>query len=255
MENWMKQIKKIIKSCIVIAAMLIFTIDCYAENAEVKRHIIFIVDFSGSVGDNLNNYWKIIKLVTGCNKSETGTKNLCENIKGGDRITVLKITGQSRRKPEIMADSYFPEKGFFDSRLRHEKKLKKIKTSFRDKLLNGFEEAAQANNTEILASLRLAGKYFDDVKGEKKIVIILSDMIEESEFYNFRRNIQPKSILDKEETAHRLPNLSNIIIYVSGAYAGNDTKYDEIMRFWGEYFNKTGAKLKNYTSEMIVFDE
>lgn len=252
----MKQIKKIIKSCIVIAAMLIFTVDCYAENAEVNRHIIFIVDFSGSVGDNLNNYWKIIELVTGCNNSETDTKKLCGKIKGGDRITVLKITGQSRRRPEIMADSYFPEKGFFDSKLRHEKKLKKIKTSFRDNLLNGFEGAAQANNTEIFASLRLAEQYFEDIKGEKKIVIILSDMIEESEFYNFRRNkIQPKSILDKEETAHRLPNLSNIIVYVSGAYAATGKKYDDVMGFWKEYFTKTGAKLKNYTSEMIVFDE
>lgn len=252
----MKQTKKTIKYCVIMTVMLFFAVDCYAENAEVKRHIIFIVDFSGSVGENLNNYWKIIELVTGCNKSETDTKKLCANIKGGDRITVLKITGQSRRKPEIMADSYFPEKGFFDSQLRHEKKLKKIKTAFRNNLLNGFKEAAKANNTEILASLRLAEQYFEDIKGEKKIVIILSDMIEESEFYNFRRNkIQSKNILDKEETAHRLPNLSNVIVYVSGAYAGNDTKYDEIMGFWNEYFTKTGAKLKNYTSEMIVFDE
>lgn len=252
----MKHINKLIKSCIVIMIMLIFAVGCSAENVEVKRHIIFIVDFSGSVGENLENYWKIIELVTGCNKPETDTKKLCAKIKGCDRITVLKITGQSRRKPEIMADSYFPKKGFFDSSLRHEKKLKKIKTSFRDNLLNGFEEAAKANNTEILASLRLAKQYFDDVKGEKKIVILLSDMIEESEFYNFRRNrIQAKSILDKEETAHRLPNLSNVKVYVSGAYAGNDTRYDEIMRFWKEYFAKTGAKLKNYTSEMIVFDE
>lgn len=252
----MKQIKKIIKYCAIMAVMLIFAVDCSAENAEVKRHIIFIVDFSGSVGENLENYWKIIELITGCNKSKTDTKNLCANIKGGDRITVLKITGQSRRKPKIMANSYFPEKGFFDSRLRHEKKLKKIKTCFRDSLLNEFEGAAQANNTEILASLRLAEQYFNGVQGEKKIVIILSDMIEESEFYNFRRNkIQPKSILDKEETAHRLPNLSNIIVYVSGAYAATGKKYDEIMGFWKEYFAKTGAKLKNYTSEMIVFDE
>ena len=257
----MKQTKKIIKYCVIMAAMLLFAVNCSAKNAEVKRHIIFIVDFSGSVGENLENYWKIIELVTGCNRPQPDTKKpdtkeICPGIKGGDRITVLKITGQSRRKPEIMADKYFPEKGFFDSKLRHKKKLRKIKTSFRDNLLTGFKKAAKANNTEILASLRLAEQYLNDVKGEKKIVIILSDMIEESEFYNFRNNrIRPDIILNQEEKANRLPNLSNVIVYVSGAYAVNDTKYDKIMEFWKKYFSKTGAKLKNYTPEMIVFDE
>ena len=252
----MQQAKKIIKYSVIMAAMLFFAVGCSAEKAEVKRHIIFIVDFSGSVGENLENYWKIIELVTGCNQSQANTKKLCSNIEGGDRITALKITGQSRRKPEIMADKYFPKKGFLDSKLRHEKKLRKLKTEFRDALLNGFNEAAEANNTEILASLRLAEQYFNDVKGENKIVVILSDMIEESEFYNFKKNkIRQDIILNKEETAHRLPNLSNVIVYVSGAYEINDTNFDDVMRFWEAYFIKTGAKLKNYRSEMIVFNE
>ena len=130
----MKQTKKIIKYCVIMAAMLLFAVNCSAKNAEVKRHIIFIVDFSGSVGENLENYWKIIELVTGCNRPQPDTKKpdtkeICPGIKGGDRITVLKITGQSRRKPEIMADKYFPEKGFFDSKLRHKKKLRCRKTA------------------------------------------------------------------------------------------------------------------------------
>ena len=53
-------------------------------------------------------------------------------------------------------------------------------------------------------------------------------MIEESEFYNFRKKkVKADIILNKEDKAHRLPNLNGVRVYISGATARSDVKFDE----------------------------
>jgi len=251
-------LKILLKAFVFIIAITFVPSDTFAEKADVGRHIIFIVDFSGSVKENLKTYWETISLVTGCAKDYTDKNDseLCNKIQEKDCVTILKITGHSRREPEIVANAYFRKKGFLENKLKYNIKMAEKKKKFIDAIQNTFKSPVLANNTEILAAIRLSQQYFNDIRGEDKILIILSDMIEESEFYNFRkRKVKPDIILNKEDKAHRLPNLNGVRVYISDATARSDVKFDEIKRFWVMYFEKTGALLdNNYRSRMIHFE-
>ncbi|NDY73832.1 hypothetical protein DO021_18875 [Desulfobacter hydrogenophilus] len=231
---------------------------CFAEDDDrVGRHLIMIVDYSGSVGENLPKYWEAVTLVTGCRSPgiKVKKKDLCKKITGDEQITIFKITGQSSRKPDIIADMYFRKKGTWESKLKYDKEVRKSKLAFKEQIARAFSGAAKANNTEIIAAIRLSKLYFDDVNAKQKKLIILSDMIEESEFFNFqKKKVLPGKIIETEKKGSRLPDLNGINVYVSGAYAGTQKKYDEVKNFWETYFNEAGAVLKCYRPQMITFD-
>ena len=54
-----------------------------------------------------------------------------------------------------------------------------------------------------------------------------------------------------------MPDLKDVKIYVSGASAKNDRKYDEIKKFWLAYFKKAGADFdeNRYSPKMLDFLE
>jgi hypothetical protein len=231
-----------------------------AEEQETDRHIIFLVDFSGSVKANLPNYWKTIGVVTGCTSDmEVTGSRICEKIRPKDKIILVKITGESRRKAEIIADIYFPKRHWNTGKSMFRKMMLPKRTNFRDDIRRAFSNPTLAKDTEILGAIRLAQQYFEGVKAKKNMLIILSDMIEESEFYNFKRNtVCPKAILENEEKNGRLPDLAGIKVYISGASAESAKKFDEVKRFWVAYFDKTGATFAErdyYPSELLDFPE
>ena len=250
-----------IKSLFFVIVTLLFLATCAkADRQDVDRHIIFLVDFSGSVEHNIENYWKTIELVTGCSQDmKIKETKICNKIRPKDMITIFKITGQSRRNADIIADIYLKEKSWLENKLKYGKRTVPVKKSFRDRIKEAFSNPVLAKNTEILAAIRLSQQYFETAGGKKKILIILSDMIEESEFYNFAKmKVQPEQILEKEEKAGRLPNLAGITVYISGASANSSKKFDEIEKFWLAYFEKTGASFASrdyYSSELLGFSE
>lgn len=232
-----------------------------ATETSVDRHLIFIVDFSGSVKANLPDYWDVIGLVTGCsNAPETrdDPKAQCSKlgVKKNDQVTVFKITGESRRNPDIVADAFFKAPSIWDNKYKFNRQaLAEVKNPFVDKIVESFKTPGLADNTEILGAIRLAKQYFDDVGAEEKVLIILSDMIEESEFYNFQKqSVDPEKIIENEKKNNRLPDLSGVEVYVSGASAKTEDKYDAIKTFWTKYFEVTGARLNDhYRPKMIHF--
>jgi hypothetical protein len=254
----MKKNKIFLGICFVSIAMVFMPSSAYSQ--DVERHIIFLVDFSGSVQNNLDNYWKTISLVTGCSPETSVKKSkICNQIRPKDKITMIKITGQSRRKTDIFADIYLEKKGMLENKLKYNNKTIPIKTRFRDEITEAFTDPTLAKNTEILSAVMLAQQYFDTIKANKKILIILSDMIEESAEYNFKkRKIFPKQILERENEAKRLPNMDGVRVYISGASANTDKKFDEVKNFWIAYFNSVGATLleRDYcSSELLSFSE
>ncbi len=115
--------------------------------------------------------------------------------------------------------------------------------------------------TDILSSLHIAERVFKNYKRDKNILIIMSDMIEESKDYNFaRKNLNKKrtgEIIAKEKGANRIPDLKNVRVYVTGATAENRDKFFSIQNFWLRYFEECGANLskERYGSALLNFNE
>jgi hypothetical protein len=104
--------------------------------------------------------------------------------------------------------------------------------------------------TEILDSLNVADTIFHDEKERQKILVMLSDMIEESKEYNFDKNKMTDEYINKvigsRQKNNLMPNLAGVKVYVAGASAADSDKFRAIQAFWARYFAESQADFSPY---------
>jgi hypothetical protein len=119
-------------------------------------------------------------------------------------------------------------------------------------LLNAFQAADKILNGEL---------YKDDTC---KILVIFSDMIEETKSYNFKKekltSKRIEQIINELKKENKLPNLKGVKVWVAGAgveIGGGlpPEKIYEIENFWMRYFKECGADLTKdrYSTTLINF--
>jgi hypothetical protein len=221
------------------------------------RHIIVAVDFTESAKQDADKYWKTIDLVTGCQKSMGAQdRKICEKIQPKDHIVVFKISDHTRRNIDKISELYLEEMSLMENKIKYQNRIAKEKVKFRNDIQAAFDRPVLAKTTEIIAGIREAAQQFKKENAREKYLVILSDMVEESEYYNFaKKKVDAGQILKKEADEGRLPDLKGVKVYVSGATAKNESKMDEIRKFWLEYFKITGADLNeiNYSNQLSKF--
>lgn len=115
--------------------------------------------------------------------------------------------------------------------------------------------------TDIMASLPLAERVFAAFPRERKVLVLMSDMLEDSDHYVFERlALTPQAsekIITTERAAGRLPSLPGVRIHVVGASGPSDDKILEVKRFWEAYFKASGADLRqeDYGAALVRFGE
>ncbi len=106
--------------------------------------------------------------------------------------------------------------------------------------------------TSLLDGLQLAERVFLAYKGDQKLLVIFSDMIEQSRRYDFTGEkltaARISQIIARERSAGRLPDLDGVEVCVVGAGAEKSgglttEKYLSIQEFWFQYFEAAGANL------------
>jgi len=106
--------------------------------------------------------------------------------------------------------------------------------------------------TKILDSLELAQRVFTTYQRNRQVLVIFSDMVEESEHYNFRHErLTPariQQIIRQQKARGSLSGLGGVQVYVAGAAQGayGHMASDQVHRmqdFWVEYFKACGADL------------
>lgn len=104
----------------------------------------------------------------------------------------------------------------------------------------------------IMDGMQLAERAFGSFQGNHELLVLFSDMIEQSKRYDFTgENLTPKrieQIIDFERNAGRLPDLRGVEVCVSGAGASPTgglapERLVAIQQFWLEYFKATGGHL------------
>jgi hypothetical protein len=112
--------------------------------------------------------------------------------------------------------------------------------------------------TEIMDALQVAARVFRSVPRQKNVLVVMSDMIEDSRQYNFdREKLTPgriTEIIHNEQDAQRLPDLRDVKVYIVGATA-NTQRYYQIRDFWSQYFAACGATLVDYGAALVDFKE
>jgi len=218
------------------------------KNDKKPRVIIIFVDMSGSTNLARQTVYREC------------FEKIYENLSQGDRIVVGTITGRSFIEFKPVVDVVIPEKSVWVNRIQFERSVTETKAKIRQEVENLLSRKKGTPRTEILNSLNIAETIFHDEKREK-ILVILSDMIQDSREYNFSKTTITDEYINRviryRQTQNLLPNLTGVKIYVAGASGKDSHKFRSIEKFWARYFEKAGAEYSHhrYGHSLIVFEK
>jgi hypothetical protein len=212
------------------------------------RLILILVDMSGSA-DQVRR--------TVCKEA---FEKVYRNLRHGDRLVVGTITSQSYIEFKPTVDEEIPKKTVWDNRLQYEKKLTDTKEKIRREVNKLLSQKQGTLLTEILDSLNIADIIFHDEKERQKVLVILSDMIQDSKEYKFDKDKITDEYIDNVIRSRQknklVPDLANVKVYVAGASAADSDKFRAIQTFWARYFTESGADFSphRYGHSLISFE-
>lgn len=200
-------------------------------------------------------------------------KRIGEKISDGDVVVADAITDNPLSQSSFPVNESFPN---FEPGTDNELLVKKKREEFdnqlkqrRERISNTVsallsDHSRKINRTKILDAMQLAERVFRTYNQPRKVLVIFSDMIEESDNYNFQRQrlsqAESQRIIEAEKKAGRLPDLSGARVYVIGSAVGGQGSsqlYQNMESFWLQYFKAAGADLtkERYGAALLSFDE
>jgi hypothetical protein len=252
----MKQRKLKLLGLVIIGTLLLCTPLIWSGDASGKsenspqnpRLIIIFVDMSDSANQARRTVCK------------EAFEKIYQNLRQGDRVVVGTITSRSYIEFKPTVDEEIPKKNIWDNRLQFERKLTNAKEKIRretDKLLSRKRGTLL---TEILDSLNIADIIFHEEKERQKILVLLSDMIEDSKEYNFDKSKITDEYIDniiRDRQKNKLmPDFTGVKVYVAGASAADSNKFRAVQTFWTRYFTESRADFSphRYGHSLINFE-
>jgi hypothetical protein len=167
-------------------------------------------------------------------------------VNPGDRLVLGRITLDVREfKPEFDVTLPAPW-ALLDNPLDRDERV----TAFQAQVTEAIKKALDApcsNRTAILDTLDVAAHFLVADARPRRRLIILSDMLEDSEIARFDKGLTARQAAQLLETRRRngaLPRLNDTDVFVVGAAASSDVLRRDVQRFWTSYFEAAGARLK-----------
>jgi hypothetical protein len=170
------------------------------------------------------------------------------------------ITSRSYIDFKPAADEEIPKETVWDNRLQFERKLTNSKEKIRREVNKLLSQKQGTLLTEILDSLNITDTIFHDEKERQKILVILSDMIEDSKEYKFDKDKITEEYINRVIRSRReknlMPDLSGVMVYVAGASAADSNTFRAVQTFWARYFAESKADFSRhrYGHSLINFE-
>jgi len=225
--------------------------DAFAKSeapAQPPRLIVIFVDMSASADQARRTVCK------------EAFEKIYQNLRQGDRVVVGTITSQSYVEFKPAVDEEIPKKTVWDNRLQFERALTHAREKIRKEVDKLLSQKQGTLLTEILDSLNIADIIFHDEKERQKVLVLLSDMIQDSKDYKFDKDKITDEYIHKviryRQTNNLMPHLAGVKIYVAGASAADSEKFRAIQTFWGHYLAESGADFSphRYGHSLINFE-
>ena len=228
---------------------LVLTAGCTrTSQAEAQRGtaVVIFVDFSESIGGTDRAGFK-----------RELEKQVLPWLQPGDSITIAPITDKTLTEFRPLVEADLPARPQFNGWVNNVMKFNKaaretdarivqVKEQLQAQAAEALARKYQARYTDIFSSVLLAEKLFS-TETRRKVLILMSDMIEDYPPYAFdRMTWTPKTtekLLADLETKRMIPDLSGVCVYVSGVSAPTAEMARNIGSFWEAYFRKAKADL------------
>ena len=221
-----------------------------AYGNEGKPKLVYVLfDLSGSALTRRDLYMKWFDLIL-------------NSLRPGDRIIIEAIQTRSAINAVYPVNRELPVfSSWKDNALVFRKKMLKLKKEIRDKVKT-FLDRKGSGNTEIMSAFLPAQQLFESYpEYTRKILVIMSDMIEESPSHNFAKyppgEKKTMNIIATEKKRKCLPCLTGVTVYVTGAGGKSTSRMIKLKEFWLKYFNACGAEVQpgNYGAGLARFAE
>lgn len=238
------------------ALLLTMVTGCGGAGKAEPAAIVIAVDRSGSVQGYKGRYLQDVAQVLG-------------RVEEGDRLMVLPIQANSVVAP-VALDVTVPGVNLFSldpnggNAHTHGQEVKKIRASATSMVQELLEQPPEGRaGTAIVGALVQAGDLLARAPAGRRDLVILSDMIEQSQdvadFTGFREeDIAPLLARLREEK--RLPSLQGTRVWVSGITDGpggilDTARVMAIRSFWTQLVQAAGGELRWYGPTLVGFRE
>lgn len=208
--------------------------------------LIIFVDFSGSIRKEDKKSFE-----------QDLVKRIIPSLSAGDRLLVAPITEKTLTDFRPLIEVDFPPKpsfnGFMQNAMTYNRQLKEAETEvvrLKEELVGQvaamFKQHFPSPRTDIFNAVVLAQKLFTD-DGRAKVLVLMSDMVEDSQPYNFY-NLRwgpdtVEKLLGELDSNGLIPDLSGVCLYVAGASADSAEMAHRVSNFWATYFQRTKANM------------
>ena len=211
---------------------------------EVHHHktVLILLDKTASVKDQNTVFSEAIRRIV-------------NSLQAGDQFRLALITGESDADFDFVASLDLPkpppynpletnEAVYKDTLAQQKDERKKKVSGLFQKVDDALKAKPTAQSTDLFGAIYASSLFFDRVK-DQKILVILSDMIEEDANWRFnhvRWNDHLRTvILAHEKKLGLIPDMSGICVYVVGAKAPSLEMLQNIRFFWTQYFLQAHA--------------
>jgi hypothetical protein len=220
----------------------------FGKDKKQPRVMAVFVDMSGSTNKARRTVYR------------NAFEKIFENLQPGDRIVVGTITGRSYIDFKPVVDAEIPKQSIWVNRITYEQNQAKTEKNLRTEVEKLLSRKRGTPRTEIINSLNIADKIFHNEK-RQKILILLSDMIQDSKEHKFDRvkvtDAYITKIIRNRKKQNLIPDLETVKVYVAGASAADSKKFRSIEKFWNRYFVAAGAdfSLHRYGHSLLEFEK
>ena len=252
MKQWrLKLLGFILLSCLLLLSYMNRSAEALWKSGNAKKSpqvMVIFVDMSGSTNRARS---------TVCREA---FEKIYQNLSQGDRIMVGTITGRSYIDFKPAVDAEIPKKTIWVNRIQFERNPTKTEEKIRREVDRLLSRKRGTQRTEILNSLNIADTVFYNEK-RQKILVILSDMIQDSKEYNFARVKITGNYINKVIRYRRkhnlIPNLTGVKVNVAGTSGADSNKFRSLENFWARYFAESGADFSRhrYGYSLISFEK
>lgn len=208
--------------------------------------IVVFVDFSESVRKQ------------GMALFEQDIENLIiPSLTAGDRLLMAPISDKTLTEFHPLVAAEFPPQpqfnGWMDNTLKYHRLVKDVdsqivglREKIRTQVSDILSKRYSSQYTDIFSSLLIAQKLFHH-ESRRKVLVLMSDMIEDYPPYRFEKvpwsSATNDKLLAELEEKGFIPDLSGVCVYVSGVSAGSAELAENIGRFWQAYFRRAKADM------------
>lgn len=208
--------------------------------------VVVFVDFSQSIRSEARELFR-----------EDIENRIVPSLSAGDRLLIAPIHDKTLTEFRPLVEAGFPAKprfsGWFDNVLNYNRHVKEVEAqvvrlqeTVKTQVAEVFSRRYASPQTDIFSSLLIAEKLFHD-EPRRKVLVLMSDMIEDHPPYRFEEvSWSPttnQKILAELEAKGLVPDLSGVCVYVTGASARSADMAAKIGDFWRTYFQHTKADM------------